>query len=182
MVGRDRGRFRSPQRVHFFDGRLLTAKDFQDEQAYHLEKRRLHNRLFHPSGVVSGLEVGEAGGTTVLVQPGVAIDGLGREIIVPEEQQIDGAQPTDAHGEPAGARVTEGTARLLLRYREVGVEPRPHPDGGEMPGRIAETRVLIVAVDQPADPKEDVLLAKLRVVRDVVEVRPRSNGKGRGSD
>jgi hypothetical protein len=177
MVPKDRGRFRSPQRVHFFEGQLLTAKDFQDEQAYHLEKHRLHNRLFHASGVVSGLEVGEAWGTMVLVRPGVAIDGLGREIILSEEHQIDGAQPTDDRGEPAGASVTDGTVSLLLRYREVGVEPRPLPDGGEVAGRIAETHVLIVAVDQPADPNEDVLLAKIRVLRNVVEVRPRSRGK-----
>lgn len=125
MVGGDRQTFRTPQRVHFFDGQLLTAGDFRDEQAYHLEKSRLHNRLFHGSGVVSGLKVGEAGGTTVLVQSGVALDGLGREIMVSEARQIDAAQPTDDQGEPAGARVTEGTVSLLLRYREVGAEPRP---------------------------------------------------------
>jgi hypothetical protein len=178
MVGRDRKRFLSPRRVHFFEGQLLTARDFQDEQAYNLERRRLHNRLFHPSGVVSGLDVGEAGGTTVLVQPGVAIDGLGREIIVPEERLIDGAQPTDDHGEPAGERLTKGTVSLLLRYLEVAVEPPPLPDGGEVPGRIAETHVLIVTVDQPIDRKEDVLLAKIRVLRNVIEVRPRKQGKG----
>lgn len=94
MVGGDRQTFRTPQRVHFFDGQLLTAGDFRDEQAYHLEKSRLHNRLFHGSGVVSGLKVGEAGGTTVLVQSGVALDGLGREIMVSEARQIDAAQPS----------------------------------------------------------------------------------------
>jgi hypothetical protein len=152
---------------------MLTARDFQDEQAYHLEKRRLHNRLFHGSGVVSGLAVEEAGGPTVLVQPGVALDGLGREIIVPEARRIDAAQPTDSQGEPAGEPLTEGVVSLLLRYREVGVEPRPLPsDGEQVPGRIAETHVLMVALDRPADPDEDVLLARIGVRGTVIEIRP----------
>jgi hypothetical protein len=184
MVGRDQETFSSLQRVHYFDGQMLTARDFQDEQAYHLEKRWLHNRLFHGSGVVTGLEVGEAGGTNVLVQPGVALDRFGREIIVPEARRSDAAQPTDDQGEPAGARLTEGTVSLLLRYREVGVEPRPLPSNGEeVPGRIAETYVLKVAVDRPADPNEDVLLAMIRVRGTVIEIRhPRRRRKDGESD
>jgi hypothetical protein len=182
MAGNEREKCESPQRVQFFEGQPLTARDLLDEQAYHMEKHRLHNRLFHASGVASGLEVGEAGGTKVLVRPGLAIDGLGREIIVPEARQIDVAQPTDDQGEPKGARVTEGTVSLLLRYREVGLEPRPLPNGEEVPGRIAETHVLMVTADRPADPKQDVLLARVRVLRTTVEVRPRGRQKDGRSD
>lgn len=184
MAAKDRATFKSLQRVNFLDGQLLTAGDLRDEQAYQLEKHRLHNRLFHGSGVVSGLEVAQAGGTKVLVQPGVALDGLGREIVVPEARRIDAAHPTDDHGEPAGPRVTNGSVGLLLRHREVGVEPRPLPSDGELvPGRIAETYVLIVAVDRPADPNEEVPLAKIRVLRAAIEIRrSRRRGKDGGSD
>jgi hypothetical protein len=62
------------ERVRFFDGQLLTAADFEAEQKYHLEKRRLHNRMLHGFGVVDGLRVSVAGGTdaTVVVSPGFA--------------------------------------------------------------------------------------------------------------
>lgn len=47
-------------------------------------KRRLANRLFYGSGIVSGLKVVEADDTAIVLQSGCAIDGAGREIVVPE--------------------------------------------------------------------------------------------------
>ena len=72
------------ERVRFFDGQLLTATDFEAEQRYHLEKRRLHNRMLHGFGVVDGLGVSVADGTdaAVVVSPGFALDRRGNEIIV----------------------------------------------------------------------------------------------------
>ena len=75
-----------PRRVHFFDGRMITAEDLSAEQAYHREMRHLHNRL-HGYGVVSGLIVAEAD-EDIQVSPGVAIDGLGRELILTEPQRV----------------------------------------------------------------------------------------------
>ena len=67
------------ERVRFFAGQLLTAEDFEPEQNYFREKRRLHNRMLHGSGVCKGLGVSMDDGQrdTVLVSPGFAIDGLG---------------------------------------------------------------------------------------------------------
>jgi hypothetical protein len=71
------------ERPAFFDGQLLSADDFRDEQRYESEKRRLHNRALHGAGVASGLEVAIPPGDappSVVVQPGFALDSVGREI------------------------------------------------------------------------------------------------------
>ena len=38
------------KRVRFYDGQFLQAQDFVDEQAYHVDRQRLHNRGLHLSG------------------------------------------------------------------------------------------------------------------------------------
>jgi len=76
------------RRVHFFVGQILTAEDLQAEQDYHREMRYLHNRILG-SGVVRGLEISVADGSTVRVGPGVGIDPRGREIVLVEDVRID---------------------------------------------------------------------------------------------
>jgi hypothetical protein len=44
-------------RLRYFYGQMLHAKDFQAEQAYFREKQKLHNRCLHGAGVVCGLLV-----------------------------------------------------------------------------------------------------------------------------
>jgi hypothetical protein len=44
-------------RLQYFYGQLLGARDFQLEQAYFREKLKLHNRCLHGYGVVCGLHV-----------------------------------------------------------------------------------------------------------------------------
>ena len=68
--------FAGAKRPHYFDGQLLTAADFSQEQEYHLGQRRLHNRMLHGAGVVSGLRV-SAGETSsapaIVVEAGFAL-------------------------------------------------------------------------------------------------------------
>lgn len=77
------------QRLRYFDGEYLRSYDFTDEQSYHIEMRRLMNRKLHLHGVVYGLELVQdedsiSGGPYFFsISPGVAIDKMGREIIVP---------------------------------------------------------------------------------------------------
>lgn len=71
-----------PARPRYFDGRLLTAQELRQEQEYHERKRRLHNLLTLGPGAVAGLRV-SPDGPSVTVSPGVAIDPLGREVVVP---------------------------------------------------------------------------------------------------
>ena len=77
------------KRVNYFTHQLLREQDFKDEQAYHIEMRRRHNRLFHSWGVVEGLDVVQKGTHEISVEPGVAIDNEGREIILEESETRD---------------------------------------------------------------------------------------------
>lgn len=68
-------------RNNFFAGKVLTAEDLELEQDYFREKLKLHNRVLHGFGVVSGLDVSERGGK-LIVKPGLAIDCEGNEILL----------------------------------------------------------------------------------------------------
>ncbi|MUT65919.1 hypothetical protein [Paenibacillus sp. NEAU-GSW1] len=71
------------ERNRYFYGKLLTVRDFESEQKYVNDKRRLLNRLLFGSGVVSGMQVVAVDDKTISVEMGVAIDYIGREIVVP---------------------------------------------------------------------------------------------------
>ena len=43
-----------PQRNAYFDGLLLEARDFINEQDYHRGHRQMHNALLHGTGTVCG--------------------------------------------------------------------------------------------------------------------------------
>ena len=68
-------------RVHYFDKQFLRLDEFRDEQLYQLALRRRHNITLHTWGIVQGLLLANEDGATV-VQPGIAIDGYGRELLL----------------------------------------------------------------------------------------------------
>ena len=76
------------KRINFFKGFLTTEHDWNDAERYHIEKRRLHNRLLHAPGVVFGYggdlkAVARArGDLSVEVQAGYAVDGQGRDLMM----------------------------------------------------------------------------------------------------
>lgn len=90
----------SPDRVFYATGVLLGAEDFQAEQLYHRSRLARALRYLHGSGTVAGLRVDwvkplEAGEEfpqgreeELIVQPGLAIDRLGRLIEVPKSACI----------------------------------------------------------------------------------------------
>lgn len=121
------------ERPHYFAGKLLTAEDLELEQAYHIERRRLLNRILHGAGVVSGLTVGEGAGETVTVEPGFALDPRGREILVCEPQKL---------------RIPKSDEQVsvCLLYREEETDR----------GTICETYELVATT---APPKDAVVLA-----------------------
>lgn len=86
------------ERIVFFQGELLTADDLTTLDTNNRELRWLHNRSLHNWGIGFGLDVqGAAGATFVSVNPGYAIDNLGREIILGSPLQ----QPIPAVAGPA---------------------------------------------------------------------------------
>ena len=76
------------RRLRFYDGQLLTAADFRVEQEYHRQMRYLSNRLLG-WGVVEGLEVRIVDGGTIRVTAGVAVDRLGRELVLAQDLTVD---------------------------------------------------------------------------------------------
>lgn len=93
-------------RNHYYTGKLLTERDLHDEQRYHRDKLRLHHLALHGSGVVCGLKVKPhpyCPDRRLIVEPGLAIDGCGREIRVLEEVELElpkASEPPDEMAEP----------------------------------------------------------------------------------
>ena len=67
------------ERNRYFYGKLLGVEDFELEQKYMNDKRRLINRFMHGCGVVCGLNVIPVGPDAVSVEAGLALDFAGRE-------------------------------------------------------------------------------------------------------
>lgn len=114
----NRTRYIPFERNRYFYGKLLTVRDFMAEQTYAADKRRLTNRLLFGSGVVAGLQVVAVDDKTISVETGVAIDQLGREIVVPSPltlklSNIDGFTHDDY----------AKNVYLCIAYDEKGKEP-----------------------------------------------------------
>jgi hypothetical protein len=77
----------SLKRPRFFSGKLVTPEDLELEQQYFREKLKRHNRSLHGFGIVSGLKVSVSSGQ-IVVEPGLALDCEGNEVIVDTEQSI----------------------------------------------------------------------------------------------
>lgn len=80
----DDKQYYSCERNHYFFGKLMTVRDFQSEQTYFNSKRRLGNRMLNGVGIVSGLDIILVDNKTFSLETGMAIDYMGREIIVSE--------------------------------------------------------------------------------------------------
>ena len=70
------------ERNKYFYGKLLTVNDFETEQRYFNDKRRVINRFLYGSGVVCGMNVVPIDETTISVEPGLALDFSGREVVI----------------------------------------------------------------------------------------------------
>jgi len=77
------------KRVNYFSGQLLTTADLQAEQVYFIEKLKRHNQYLHGFGVAQGLEVSlsDSPPGEVIVQPGMAIDQCGHEVVLSSPQR-----------------------------------------------------------------------------------------------
>ena len=83
------------ERNRYYYGKLLTEQDFNSEQRYFNDKRRMVNRFLHGSGVAAGLTVVGIDEKSISLEAGLALDGAGREIVaerpaVVRLEQLDG--------------------------------------------------------------------------------------------
>ena len=134
----------SLERGCYFTGKLMTARDFQDEQTYFLDRLRFQNRVHHGFGVVCGLEVEhhpdpDCRECWVIVHPGVAIDCCGREVVLREQQVIK---------LPLEGCIDEGDPYELpfllgIEYTEVSAEPVPtlYAPGDCDPHKLQPSRI-----------------------------------------
>lgn len=119
------------ERLRYFTGRHMTARDFEDEQSYHHSHRLLHNRMLHGWGIVRGLQVRphpkpDCRTQRVVVRCGMAIDCCGRELVVRRDVVTDvipwGEQPRIEGESRADARYV---LLLCLEYCEAPAEKVP---------------------------------------------------------
>lgn len=76
------------QRFTYWQGQLLSSKDFRDQSAIAAQLHWWHNRALHNAyGISEGLQV-TRNGNTVTVEPGVAYDRFGRELILSKPQAL----------------------------------------------------------------------------------------------
>ena len=125
------------KRARYFRGMLMTDMDFDVEQIYHNEKRKLLNRMLHGWGIVCGLEVKptQPPSPNIIVEPGLALDCHGNEILVCEEQTIDLSEKicqsplTKSQEDPCAEyrKIEEGptTLYVVIKYHESKTDPLP---------------------------------------------------------
>lgn len=98
-------------RVHYFEGQFLRTQDFVDEQAYHVAMRRRHNIAHHTWGIVTGLELVLDDGN-FYVQPGMAVDGYGRELILAQKRSLSSTAFLDKGSNELDVWLTYGLKSL----------------------------------------------------------------------
>jgi len=118
--GMSAGLLVAPKRNHYFYGKLMDVAQFNKEQSYLNHKRWLLNRLMFGGGIICGLDVviDPKSENMLRLEPGVALDALGHEIIVPEPIHVNPRQLTDEKGRPAGQPLDDGEVKICLAYAE----------------------------------------------------------------
>lgn len=121
------------ERNNYFYGKLMTAREFLQEQCYFNQKRWLINRMVLGWGVVCGLGVErravkeeDKGGKHdgVIVRPGLAIDCCGREVLVCEDQEIRlDHLAAHCHFDPDKPERHRERLVICLEYFECKTEP-----------------------------------------------------------
>ena len=115
------------ERSRYFYGKLLTVDDFETEQKYMNDKRRMINRFLLGAGVVCGMNVVETDTKSVSVEMGLALDFSGREIVIDTPvikrlELIDGFQSGEEAALEQSGNYDE-TLYLCVEYAEQEKDP-----------------------------------------------------------
>jgi len=156
------------KRINFFRGFLTTEKDWNDAERYHVEKRKLHNRMLHGPGIVphalGGFRVAARGRgeLAVEVQPGYAIDAQGSDIFI-WEPEIKIVNPADFK--------LPTTIYLVARYLEEFTDFISYKENLEYKGhrRVSEKAKLEWIVTEP-DIANEVELCRVALDKDVKRI------------
>jgi hypothetical protein len=146
-------RFGGVKRVNYFHGQMLSADDFRAEQTYVIARRRLLNRAVLGYGIAAGLSVSVSAGSPapgVAVEPGLAIDRLGREIDLGSPATVDVPSSTCPH------------YYVVVEYIERETDPVAFPTAT---AETAATRIEEGAVVRVSEEADDAGVAIARIAR-----------------
>ncbi len=157
------------KRINFFKGFLTTEKDWNDAERYHIDKRRLHNRMLHSPGIIYGysgdlkVNARARGDLSVEVQPGYAIDGQGNDLMI-----FDAAIRNINLEE---FRLPQ-TIYIVLRYYEELTDFIAYKENLEYKGhrRVLESCRVEISQTEP-DIQREVELARIYLEKGVQRVR-----------
>src|SRR5262244_1804850 len=157
------------KRINFFKGFLTTEKDWNDAERYHIDKRRLHNRMMHSPGIVNGyagdlrVTARARGDLSVEVQPGYAIDGMGNDLMI-----FDAAIRNINLEE---FRLPQ-TIYIVLRYYEELTDFIAYKENLEYKGhrRVLESCRVELSQTEP-DIMREVELARIHLEKGVTRIR-----------
>lgn len=129
------------RRVKAYDGMAVTAAVWDTAHDFHRQLLEVHTSFAHGYGVLYGLEViaGEPPDRQIYIQPGIAIDGLGRTIILPEQRAYD-------------LRAAEGTIYVVLTYGESAPRSDTAQSGDDAPRFVYSEFVLEALLGLPSTP------------------------------
>ncbi|MBQ9631868.1 MAG: hypothetical protein IJV04_02990, partial [Lachnospiraceae bacterium] len=152
------------ERNHYFYGKLLSVEDFELEQRYLNDKRRLINRFLFGAGVAVGLNVVDVDEQTVSVEAGFALDSWGREIVVEEPVLL---RLDNITGFDSCLKENADVIYLCLEYREQEtdiVHSITDATSGDHRhqeyGRIRESFRLFLTSREPEEELRNVISAK----------------------
>lgn len=109
------------ERLNYFNGQRLVAADFRVEQEYHTRLRRLLNQSLFTPGIAVGLDVSlfqpdpklPPDPHKLVVSVGLALDSLGREIIL-----VEPSGPVPVGGKPSEPKEPVIGNYLVIEYSE----------------------------------------------------------------
>lgn len=104
-------------RNRYYRGKMLTSADFEAEQLYVNNKRRFVNQMISGSGIVCGLNVISLDDLSIMIESGVAIDDVGREIVV-ENSVVKKLSTIEGF-----EQLRTNQASLCIRYAEEENQP-----------------------------------------------------------
>lgn len=145
-------------RPRFRERQVLRAADLETQQAYLTAARRRHNIGQHGWGIVQGLEIRDT--PELVVQPGMAVDGYGRELIVTLPMTIPSSVFTE---------LGDDTLDVWLVYQLVDVNVPQRGSRSCGPGKNTRTREQITTVRLTQSPQNQQRLPA-EVPREPIEV------------
>jgi hypothetical protein len=150
-------------RARYREGQVLRAADLAAEQAYLIAMRRRHNIGGHVWGIVRGLELKRPRNKEeITLQPGMAVDGFGRELII-QEAWASSFQLLNERFEAIGNPKQADFWLCHARQSEFTLQPGKWDCGPGQNNRWREEVVLLLTEgdsDSLPDPRKPVSVAE----------------------